>query len=96
MICIRSARYGMSSERDDECLFVTRHDSKPHVLCRPMMCRTKVDLLTHCLAVFVFLSGGANFNIMNREDEKYLRITEWSAAIGWIVAIILAAILITR
>jgi hypothetical protein len=32
---------------------------------------------------------------MNK-DEKYLRFTEWSAAIGWVVAIILAAILIAK
>lgn len=44
----------MSRERDDECLFVTRYDSKPHVLCWPMKCRTKVDYITHSPAVFVF------------------------------------------
>ena len=49
------------------------------------------------LVVFVFFEElYFKLKIMNREDEKYLRFTEVSAAIGWVVAIILATVLIAQ
>jgi len=46
-----------NSSTKDQDMQVSQHSSKPHVLCWPIMRRTKVDYITHCPAVFVFLSG---------------------------------------
>ena len=33
---------------------------------------------------------------MNKQEEKYLRQTEVAAAVGWVIAVILTAILLAR
>ena len=56
----------LSSEQKAGLDPVSPADAKPRVGGRPMKCRTKVDLLTVCPAVFVFFEGRSKFKIYDR------------------------------